>query len=132
MTQYLLDTNLYIMKKKPEGVIRRFGQLTLSSVAICAITPSELEYGVEKSALPAQNRYALARFLTPLEILCYEDEAAHSCGGIPAYLERPGTPSGALDMLITAHALSANCTLVANSEREFQRVPNLRVENWVA
>ena len=53
-------------------------------------------------------------------------------GRIRAHLERQGTPIGALDTLIAAQALSAGCALVTNNEREFRRVPGLRVENWAA
>ncbi len=133
MIRYLLDTNIciYIIRRKPEPVIRRLLRLPVSSVGISSITLSELEYGVEKSARPAQNRRALIRFLAPLEILPYDDEAARAYGRVRAGLERQGTPIGALDMLIAAHALAAACTLVTNNEREFRRIPGLRVENWV-
>jgi tRNA(fMet)-specific endonuclease VapC len=46
-------------------------------------------------------------------------------------LEKQGTPIGSLDMLIAAHALSLASTLVTNNEKEFNRVPNLNIENWV-
>ncbi|WP_025323566.1 type II toxin-antitoxin system tRNA(fMet)-specific endonuclease VapC [Deferrisoma camini] len=132
--RYLLDTNIciYVIREKPEGVIRRFRRLPVSSVAISSITLSELEYGVEKSSRPVQNRFALLRFLAPLEILPYGADAARVYGRIRAHLERQGTPIGALDTLIAAQALSAGCALVTNNEREFRRVPGLRVENWAA
>ncbi|GAB6063597.1 type II toxin-antitoxin system VapC family toxin [Deferrisoma palaeochoriense] len=134
MIRYLLDTNIciYLIREKPEPVIRRFVRLPVSSVGISAVTLSELEYGVEKSSRPEQNRLALTRFLAPLEILPYDDEAARTYGRVRAHLERQGTPIGALDTLIAAHALAVGCTLVTNNEREFRRVPGLRMENWAA
>ena len=134
MSQYMLDTNIciYIIKKKPENVINRFRQLPISSIAISSITLSELEYGVMKSERVEQNRYALSQFVAPLEILPYDDEAAQYYGNIRACLEKQGTPIGALDMLIAAHALSASCTLVTNNDKEFKRVPNLLAENWIS
>ena len=134
MSQYMLDTNIciYIIKKKPENVINRFRQLPISSIAISSITLSELEYGVMKSERVEQNRYALTQFVAPLEILPYDDEAAQYYGNIRACLEKQGTPIGALDMLIAAHALSASCTLVTNNDKEFKRVPNLLAENWIS
>ncbi len=92
---------------------------------------SELEYGIEKSSKPDQNRFALAQFLAPMEILPYGDEAAQQYGRLRAYLEKQGTPIGSLDMLIAAHALSIDCILVTNNEKEFNRVPNLNIDNWV-
>jgi tRNA(fMet)-specific endonuclease VapC len=63
--------------------------------------------------------------------LSYGDEAAQYYGHLRAHLEKQGTPIGSLDMLIAAHALSINCTLVTNNEKEFIRIPDLKVDNWV-
>ncbi len=130
--RYLLDTNIciYIIKQKPARVIRRLRKLSISDVGISTITLSELEYGVEKSSRPAQNKLALAQFLAPLEIVPYDDRAAAAYGRIRATLEKQGKPIGALDFLIAAHALALGSTLVTNNESEFRRVPDLTVENW--
>jgi tRNA(fMet)-specific endonuclease VapC len=74
---------------------------------------------------------ALAQFIAPLEILPYGDDAAQYYGTLRTHLEKQGTPIGSLDMLIAAHALSADCTLVTNNEKEFIRIPKLKIENWV-
>jgi predicted nucleic acid-binding protein len=58
-------------------------------------------------------------------------QAAHHYGKLRSYLEKTGTPIGSLDMLIAAHALSIDCILVSHNEKEFIRVPNLKIENWV-
>ena len=57
--------------------------------------------------------------------------SAQYYGDLRAYLEKQGRPIGSLDMLIAAHALSTNCVLVTNNEKEFIRVPNLKIDNWV-
>jgi tRNA(fMet)-specific endonuclease VapC len=85
-----------------------------------------------KSSKSDQNQIALSQFVAPLEILPYGDDAAQFYGSIRAYLEKQGTPLGSLDMLIAAHALSINGTLVTNNEKEFSRVPDLRIENWIS
>lgn len=133
MIQYMLDTNIciYIIKKKPMDVIERLKQRQISQVGISSITLSELEYGVAKSSKPEQNQIALTQFMAPIEILPYGDEAAQQYGKLRAFLERQGTPIGSLDLLISAHALSIGCILVTNNEKEFGRVPHLRIENWV-
>ena len=129
----MLDTNIciYIIKRKPKDVIERFRQIQISQVGISSITLSELEYGIVKSSNPDQNRFALAQFLAPMEILPYGDEAAQQYGRLWAFLEKGSTPIGSLDMLIAAHALSIDCILVTNNEKEFNRVPNLNIDNWV-
>ena len=129
----MLDTNtcIYIIKKKPPDVIERFIQTEISQIGISSITLSELSYGVSKSSKPEQNQIALAQFIAPLEILPYGDDAAQYYGTLRTHLEKQGTPIGSLDMLIAAHALSTDCTLVTNNEKEFVRIPNLKIENWV-
>jgi tRNA(fMet)-specific endonuclease VapC len=130
--QYMLDTNIciYIIKRKPQAIIERFLQTEISQIGISSITLSELLFGVSKSSKPDQNKIALAQFIAPLEIMPYDDQAAHCYGDLRAYLEREGKPIGSLDMLIAAHALSINSTIVTNNEKEFIRVPNLRIANW--
>ena len=70
-------------------------------------------------------------FLAPLEIFPYDDTAAQEYGRIRTYFEPQGAPIGSMDMLIAAHILSLDCTLVMNDEREFGRVPSLKIEDWV-
>jgi tRNA(fMet)-specific endonuclease VapC len=133
MIKYMLDTNIciYIIKKKPQHVIDRFMQHQVSQIGISSITLSELEYGAMKSAKPEQNKIALAQFVAPIEISNYDDNAAQHYGNIRAHLERHGTPIGSLDMLIAAHVLSMDSVLITNNETEFQRVPELKIDNWV-
>jgi len=130
--RYLLDTDtcIYLIKRKPKSVLIRLLQVSLGDVGISAITLGELEYGVQKSARCADNRAALAAFLRPFEILPYDRSAAGNYGKIRAHLETAGQTIGALDMLIAAHALAGNLTLVTNNEREFRRVPGIKLENW--
>jgi tRNA(fMet)-specific endonuclease VapC len=131
--KFMLDTNMciYIIKRKPPEIIDRFCQSEISQIGISSITLSELLYGVSKSSKPEQNQIALTQFMAPLDILAYGDDTAQYYGDLRAHLEKQGTPIGALDMLIAAHALSINCTLVTNNGNEFIRVPNLKFENWV-
>ncbi len=129
--QQRTNTCIYIIKRKPVEVINRFRQFQISQVSISSITLSELEYGVIKSSKPEQNHLALAQFLAPIEILPYDNGAAQHYGELRLYLEKHGTPIGSLDMLIAAHALSTGCILITNNVKEFERVPNLKINNWV-
>ncbi len=130
--KFILDTNIciYIIKRKPSSIIERFKQTEISQIGISSITLSELLYGVSKSSNLEQNQIALMQFVAPLEILPYGDEAAQYYGDLRAQLEKQGTPMGSFDMLITAHALSIDCTLVTNNEKEFVQIPNLKIANW--
>jgi tRNA(fMet)-specific endonuclease VapC len=69
--------------------------------------------------------------LTPLNIAAFDEDAAVSYGNIRATLEKKGEIIGSNDLLIAAHALAHNKILVTNNIREFSRVPNLILENWI-
>lgn len=131
--KYLLDTNIciYVIKERPRHVTERFTQYDVGDLGLSCITAAELWYGVGKSRHRRQNQQALQQFLLPLVIVDFDEHAAQAYGNLRAQLEKRGTPIGALDTLIGAQALSLGVTLVTNNEREFSRIPNLRVENWV-
>jgi tRNA(fMet)-specific endonuclease VapC len=130
--RYLLDTNIciYVINVRPPTVLARFLAHEIDGLGISAITASELYWGVCKSG-SVRNRTTLDKFLSPLTVLDYDLNAAQHYGELRAYLEKQGTPIGPLDQQIAAHALALGITLVTNNVREFERVPGLRVENWV-
>ena len=129
---YMLDTNIciYAMKNKPEKVLQRLKEEINDGVYISSITLAELEYGMKHSSNPAKNEQALLRFLLPFDVLPFGAAAASEYGEIRAYLQKAGTPIGAMDMLIAAHAKSEDIVLVTNNTREFERVVGLELENW--
>ena len=131
--RYMLDTNIciYLIKNKPESVLRRIADIPVEDICISVVTYSELIYGVEKSLNRDQNRIALSLLLAKIDILDFDSLAADEYGNIRAELERQGTPIGPLDTMIAAHARSENCSLVTNNTREFERVEGLSVENWL-
>jgi tRNA(fMet)-specific endonuclease VapC len=128
----LLDTNIciYLIKRRPPSVLKRFDTLAAGTLAVSSITVAELEFGVQKSQYPSQNQQALEQFLLPLVILDFDHEAARTYGKLRAWLEIRGKTIGALDMLIAAHALNKGLSLATNNVREFSRVPGLKVINW--
>ena len=130
--RYLLDTNIciYVINARPATVLARFVEHEVDGLGISAITASELYWGVCKSG-SVRNRTTLEKFLSPLVVLDYDLGAARKYGELRAYLEQQGTPIGPLDQQIAAHALALDVTLVTNNVREFERVPGLRLENWI-
>ena len=90
-----------------------------------------MEFGVCKSNNVTKNLMALRIFLAGIKIFPFDETAAIEYGNIRATLERRGTPIGANDLLIAAHARSLNLTLITNNLKEFNRVDGLRVENWI-
>lgn len=128
----VLDTNIciYLIKRKPTQVLEKFRSHSLGDIGISSITVAEMQYGVQKSQFPAPNQIALEQFLAPLVVADFDSQAAAHYGQIRAYLEKAGTPIGAYDLLIAAHARSLGITLVTINIREFSRVPELNIENW--
>ena len=132
MLQYMLDTNIciYVIKSRPIELREQFNRLT-EQICISTITLAELYYGVEKSSRRAQNLRTVEEFVARLEALPFSVEAAAHYGQVRAELEQVGRLAGPHDMLIGAHARSAGLIVVTNNLREFERIPGLRIENWV-
>jgi tRNA(fMet)-specific endonuclease VapC len=132
--RFLLDTNtcIYIRRRQPLQVIARFRELSPGETVVSVVTYGELLYGAEKS--PARGRAVrdLEEFAQLIEVSPLPANAAHTYAAIRANLERKGEIIGSNDLWIAAHAKTANLILVTNNEREFRRVPGLKIENWIA
>lgn len=130
--RFLLDTNIVSdLVRHPRGkIFDRILEVGEEDVCTSIIVAAELRYGGTKknsSRLTSQ----LEAVLGAIEVLALEAPVDATYGAIRATLERTGQPIGANDLLIAAHALALNLTLVTDNEREFLRVDNLRVENWL-
>lgn len=133
--RYLLDTNIciYIAREKPPEVAAKFAQLQPGEAGISVVTWGELRFGAEKSRRRREVLAILDEFASLVPVMAMPTKAAGDrYARIRAALESAGTPIGNNDLWIAAHALAAEITLITNNGREFQRVPGLRVENWVA
>ena len=134
MIKYLLDTNICIelIRGSSKKVLGHLRKCSVGQVGISAITLAELQHGVAKSKDPLRNKLALIEFCAPLEIISFDGHAAGIYGRIRAELEKIGKPIGPLDTLIAAQAIAVDAVLVTNNLREFKRVPDIRLENWVS
>src|SRR5215470_4341997 len=131
MLEYMLDTDIciYVMKNHPAKLRQRFNHLA-EQLCISSITLAELYYGAEKSARAPENVEAIDQFASRLDVLAFSPKASRHYGQIRADLERAGTPAGAHDMLIGAHARAEGLIVVTNNLREFTRMPGVRTEDW--
>jgi tRNA(fMet)-specific endonuclease VapC len=134
MIRYLLDTNtcISLIKERPERISAKLSALDVEDVATSSIVVAELWYGVALSQKKKQNEAALSDFLNIIMVLDWPAGACPMYGQIRAHLKMRGTPIGAMDLLIASHALFLELVLVTENTREFCRVPNLEVENWLA
>lgn len=130
---YLLDTDIciYIIKKKPSGVLHTLEKKSKKGIGISSISVAELHYGVEKSRFIDKNRVALIEFISLFTIINFDDRDAVEFGRIKAGLEKKGNIIGPMDLLISAQAVSRNMTLVTNNTKEFDRIDGLKIENWI-
>ncbi|TLS73534.1 tRNA(fMet)-specific endonuclease VapC [Mariprofundus erugo] len=128
----MLDTNIviYTIKNRPAHVRDSFklhdGQMCISSV-----TFGELVYGAERSSQPERNLADIQGLVARLEIVPFDEHATEHFGQLRAELYNIGQPIGPYDMMIAGHARSMGLILVTNNEKEFARVPGLRLQNWI-
>ncbi len=132
MPRFMLDTDTcsYIMKRSHPLLLKRLQVMDVKDVCMSVITKAELLYGVEVSPRRAQDADALAAFMPYVEALAFADDAALHYAEIRADLKKRGALIGANDLLIAAHARGLGLTLVTNNTAEFERVKNLKLENW--
>ncbi|MBM1200133.1 type II toxin-antitoxin system tRNA(fMet)-specific endonuclease VapC [Pseudomonas fragi] len=132
MLKFMLDTNIciFVIKNRPEYV-RSYFRVHEGQLCISTVTLMELIYGAEKSSNPEQNLRVIEGFAARLEVLAYDQFAAIHTGQLRAELARTGKPIGPYDQMIAGHARSQGLILVTNNTREFERVPGLRIEDWV-
>jgi len=129
---YLLDTNiLSSLLRHPKGAISaRIARLGIDSVRTSIIVAAEMRFGALRRR-SVKLSADIEGLFERLAVLPFEAPADVYYAQLRADLEAVGTPIGANDLLIAAHALALGCTLVTDNEREFLRVPGLTIENWL-
>ncbi len=131
--RYLLDTHIciYIQRQQPASVLARFEKLKPGEAAVSMISWGELLYGAEKSQHRVKALQLLEEFIALVPVLPMPEDVGWTYGAIRAALEAKGQLIGSNDLWIAAHARAEALTLITNNEREFKRVPGLKVRNWV-
>ena len=130
---YLLDTNIvsYLIKAQDGKLIDKLeAASSQATIGVSSITTAELYYGVKKKN-SQRLQQAVDAFLSPLKVYEFDKPASAIYGDIRSDLEARGLVIGGYDMLIAAHAVSLQATLITNNTREFERVAGLSLENWV-
>jgi len=129
---YFLDTNIciYLLKGKFPEVKQRLEELSPQRIKIVSLVRGELLLGAEKSNNSEETREVIEQFLLPFEIVAFDKEASEQYARIRGELEKKGQVIGPNDLLIAATVCANDGTLVTRNEKEFDRVPGLKVENW--
>ena len=132
MMRYMLDTCIcsYILKQRPASVKARFDRIDANVLCVSAVTLAELYYGAARHPKGEAIRKEIDDFVSRLAVVAGDEVAADHYGVIRAGLEKRGSPIGAMDMMIAAHARSIKATVVTNDLGHFTRIPGLQVEDW--
>ena len=129
--KYMLETNICIYAiKNNSQVLAKLSQNIDEGICISSIVKAEIEYGIYKSANYEKNRIAFETFLRNISIVSFDESAAKEYGKIRVDLERQGTPIGGNDLFIAAHCRALNYILITHNLKEFERVENLKLEDW--
>jgi tRNA(fMet)-specific endonuclease VapC len=130
----LLDTNIciYVAKGRPAGVLEHFNAHEPGELAISVITAMELRVGTMKAGAASKPARIVEALLARLRVLALDISAVDRYAALRLDLERRGLLIGPMDLQIAAHALALDATLVTNNEREFARVPGLKLANWAS
>ena len=137
MTQrYMLDTNVvsHIMQGRDAKLLARLTQLPVGQVVMSSVTLAELEYGLQRKGQPVRLRNALTQVLLHIDVLPWDENVATCYGKLCATLEAQGINLSDFDMMIAAHAVAVDITLVSR-DKAFAQVPTgenqrLRLEVW--
>ncbi|MFQ0828961.1 type II toxin-antitoxin system VapC family toxin [Serratia fonticola] len=133
---YMLDTNIcsFIMREQPEAVIKRLEQAVLRNhrIVVSAITYAEMRFGAIGKKASLRHAQLVDAFCARLDaVLPWDWAAVDATAEVKAALSAAGTPIGPNDTAIAGHAIAADAILVTNNTREFARVPDLKLEDWV-
>jgi len=132
LTLYLLDTNAVSdLADNPKGTVAsKIAKVGVANVATSVIVSAEIAFGLEQKQSERLTKQ-MREVLSSLPVLPLEQPADEHYGAVRSTLKRQGRLIGPNDLLIAAHALALEATLVTANVGEFSRVPGLRVENWL-
>lgn len=132
MQRYMLDTNVvsHIMQGRDADLLARLVQVPVGQVVISSVTLAELEYGLHRKGHPERLKNAMAQVLLRMDVLPWDEAVAKCYGGFCCALEAQGIHLSDLDMMIAAHAVAVDATLVSR-DKAFSKIPQrLRLEVW--
>lgn len=134
--RYLLDTNVvsHIMQGRDLALLARLTEVPVGQVVISSVTLAELQYGLHRKGQPVRLRNALTQVLLRMDVLPWDEDVANCYGEFCATLEAQGINLSDFDMMIAAHAVAVDATLVSR-DKAFAQVPagvsqRLRLEIW--
>jgi tRNA(fMet)-specific endonuclease VapC len=132
MTAWMLDTNIasHVIKGDQLEISRRLVSLPMEDIVISSVTEGELLYGLAKRGYPKALSERVRQFLLRVDVLPWDHDVTRTYGDLRAACEAKGVTLAPLDMMIAAHAVATDATLVTR-DKAFARVPgSLRIDDW--
>jgi tRNA(fMet)-specific endonuclease VapC len=131
-TRYMLDTNIvsHIMQGRDAALLTQLTQLSVGQAVISSVTLAELEYGIHRKGQPARLRAALTQVLLRIDVLPWDEPVAVCYGALCAGLEAKGINLSDFDMMIAAHAIAVEATLVSRDKAFSQMSARLGLVIW--
>lgn len=130
---YFLDTNMciYFLNGRYPNLVEKLMSYEPEEIKIPSIVKAELLYGAEKSNNREKTENIVTQFLFPFEIVSFDEISAEYYADIRASLEKSGTPIGPNDIIVASTVLSNNGILITNNTKEFKRIEELKIDNWI-
>lgn len=130
---YFLDTNIciYFLKGLYPTIQEKMQSLQPPQIKIPSIVAAELLYGAAKSIRKKENLENVQKFLIPFEIIPFETQAAETYADIRSATEAKGISIGPNDLIIASIVMANEGILITNNTKEFGRIKNLKIENWI-
>jgi len=127
----MLDTNVisHIMQGRDAELLARLIQVPMGQAVISSVTLAELEYGIHRKGQPVRLRNALTQVLLRMDVLPWDEPVATCYGGLCTLLEAQGVNLSDFDMMIAAHAVTVDATLVSR-DKAFAQVPSGVIPGW--
>ena len=131
--KYLLDTNIciYAINGRHPQLTKKLLSVSPEEIAVSSITIGELEYGAAKSNWGERTRETIRAFLANFPVVSFEEEDALLFGKNRAILEKAGMTIGILDLMIGSQGVRNDLIVVTHNVREFERIPGIKIEDWV-
>ncbi len=129
--KYLLDSNICIHFFRGKfGLIDKLSAIGLENCAISEITLAELVFGAENSDAPEKNHELIDKFVDQLTIIPIFD-SIRTYGQEKARLRKKGEMISDFDLLIGCTSVEKGLIMVTENIREFQRIRDIKIENWI-
>ena len=130
--RYMLDTNVvsHIMQGRDAALLARLTQLPVGHVVMSSVTLAELEYGLQRKGQPERLRNALTQVLLRIDVMPWDQPVATCYGALCSTLEAQGINLSDFDMMIAAHAVALDVTLVSRDKAFAQVAERLTLEVW--